>query len=67
MDFLLSDIHSDLASTVDAILTKADMPAIIRAYAADDPAAVTPVREQLAEAGICGLIVDDEHGGSGAG
>lgn len=67
MDFLLSDIHSDLASTVDAILTKADMPAIIRAYAAGDPAAVTPVREQLAEAGICGLIIDDEHGGSGAG
>ena len=67
MDFLLSDIHSDLASTVDAILTKADLPTKIRAYAAGDTAAITPVREQLTEAGICGLIIDDEHGGSGAG
>ncbi len=67
MDFLLSDIHSDLASTVDAILTKADMPTVIRAYAAGDPASATPVLSQLAEAGICGLVIDEEHGGSGAG
>ena len=66
MDFLLSDIHSDLASTVDAILSKADMPTIIRAYATD-PTTLSPVLRQLAEAGICGLIIDDEHGGSGAG
>ncbi|KAF0970902.1 MULTISPECIES: acyl-CoA dehydrogenase family protein [Gordonia] len=67
MDFQLSDIHSDLAATVDAMLGKADMPAAARAWAAGDRKAVTKVYSQLADAGISGLLIDEAHGGSSAG
>ncbi|MCH5645308.1 MULTISPECIES: acyl-CoA dehydrogenase [unclassified Gordonia (in: high G+C Gram-positive bacteria)] len=67
MEFLLSDIHDDLASTIDAILTKADMPAAARAWAAGDRGAASAVYAQLADTGICGLLIDESHGGSSAG
>ncbi|MBD0861790.1 acyl-CoA/acyl-ACP dehydrogenase [Gordonia sp. zg691] len=67
MDFQLSDIHTDLASTVDAMLGKADMPAAARAWAAGDRTAVAKVYSQLADAGISGLLIDESHGGSSAG
>ncbi|GAA12320.1 acyl-CoA dehydrogenase family protein [Gordonia alkanivorans] len=67
MDFQLSDIHTDLAATVDAMLGKADMPAAARAWAAGDRTAVTKVYSQLADAGISGLLIDESHGGSSAG
>ncbi len=67
MDFQLSDIHTDLAATVDAMLGKADMPTAARAWAAGDRTAVTKVYSQLADAGICGLLIDESHGGSSAG
>lgn len=67
MDFRLSDIHTDLASTVDAMLGKADMPTATRAWAAGDRAAVAKVYSQLADAGISGLLIDESHGGSSAG
>ncbi|MFW0796662.1 acyl-CoA dehydrogenase family protein [Gordonia sp. CPCC 205515] len=67
MDFLLSDIHDDLASTVDAQLTKADIPARARAWATGDRTAVTEVFAALAETGVNGLLIDESAGGSSAG
>ena len=67
MEFLLSDIHDDLASTVDAMLGKADIPTAARAWAAGDRTAIATVYAQLADAGVCGLLIDESHGGSSAG
>ncbi|MGO3326931.1 acyl-CoA dehydrogenase family protein [Gordonia sp. (in: high G+C Gram-positive bacteria)] len=68
MDFLLNDIHTDLAQTVDGILDRAGGVAVARAWAEnDDHTAALDVYRQLAEAGITGLLVPDEIGGSGAG
>ncbi|WHU47890.1 acyl-CoA dehydrogenase [Gordonia sp. L191] len=67
MDFLLAEYHNDLASSVDALLTKADSPAVARAWAASDRAPAAKVFGQLAEIGVLGLLIDDEHGGAGAG
>ena len=61
MDFQLSDIHTDLAATVDAMLGKADMPAAARAWAAGDRTAVAKVYSQLADAGTLPAPVDDDH------
>lgn len=67
MDFLLSDIHDDLASSIDALLTKADVPAVARAWATGDRTPSTRVFTQLAETGVFGLMIDEEHDGAGAG
>ncbi|HCS56873.1 MAG TPA: acyl-CoA dehydrogenase [Gordonia polyisoprenivorans] len=67
MDFLLAEYHNDLASSVDALLTKADSPAVSRAWAAGDRAPAAKVFSQLADTGVFGLLIDDEHGGAGAG
>ncbi|QRY62962.1 acyl-CoA/acyl-ACP dehydrogenase [Gordonia sp. PDNC005] len=68
MDFLLNDIHTDLAQTVDDILERAGGVTVARAWADNgDTAPALAVYRQLAEAGITGLIVPDEIGGSGAG
>lgn len=68
MDFLLTDIHADLAQTVDGIVSRAGGVSIARAWAeAGDTSAAFDVYRQLAEAGITGLLVPDEEGGSGAG
>ncbi|WP_341258033.1 acyl-CoA dehydrogenase family protein [Gordonia malaquae] len=68
MDFLLNDIHTDLAQTVDDILERAGGIAVARAWAENgDTAPALAVYRHLADAGITGLIVPDELGGSGAG
>ncbi|MCF8568949.1 acyl-CoA/acyl-ACP dehydrogenase [Gordonia sp. HY002] len=68
MEFLLNDIHTDLAQTVDGILDRAGGVAVARAWAENgDHSAALDVYRQLAEAGITGLLVPDEIGGSGAG
>lgn len=67
MEFLLSDIHEDLAATVDALLSKADIPARARAWADGDRGPVTEVFAALAQTGINGLLIDETDGGSGAG
>lgn len=67
MEFLLSDIHDDLASSVDAQLTKADTHAVARAWAAGDRAPAHRVFRQLADIGVFGLLIDEGHGGAGAG
>ncbi|WP_375003659.1 acyl-CoA dehydrogenase family protein [Gordonia sp. PS3] len=67
MDFLLNDIHTDLASTVAAIGEKAGGAAVARAWSEGDRTPALTVYGRLAEAGITGLLVDDDLGGSGAG
>ncbi len=68
MDFLLNDIHTDLAQTVDDILERAGGVAVARAWAENgDTTKALAVYRQLADAGITGLLVPDEVGGSGAG
>lgn len=67
MDFVLDDVHEDLASSIDALLTKADVPGVARAWAAGDRGPAMSVYAQLAEVGVFGLLVDDAHGGVGAG
>lgn len=67
MEFLLSDIHDDLAATIDAMLGKADIPTALRAWTSGDRTAMAKVYAQLADAGVCGLLIDESHGGSSAG
>ncbi|WAC54085.1 acyl-CoA dehydrogenase family protein [Gordonia sp. SL306] len=67
MEFLLSDVHDDLGSTVDALLTKADVASRARAWADGDPQPATEVFATLAETGISGLLIDESSGGSSAG
>lgn len=67
MEFLLSDVHDDLASTVDALLTKADVPARTRAWIGGDRGPVEEVFTGLAQTGVNGLLIDESSGGSSAG
>lgn len=67
MDFLLADFQQDLASSIDALLTKADVPALARAWVAGDRDITAAVYGQLAETGVFGLLIDDADGGAGAG
>ncbi|AZG45847.1 acyl-CoA dehydrogenase family protein [Gordonia insulae] len=67
MEFLLSDVHDDLASSVDALLTKADVPTRARAWIDGDRGPVTEVFAALADTGVNGLLIDESSGGSSAG
>ncbi|MEE4023466.1 acyl-CoA dehydrogenase family protein [Gordonia sp. PKS22-38] len=67
MEFLLSDVHDDLASTVDALLTKADIPSRARAWIEGDHQPVAQVITALAETGVNGLLIDESCGGASAG
>ncbi len=67
MDFQLDSMHTDLAATIDAITTRAGGVALARAWSEGDRSPGLGVYRQLAEAGITGLLVDDDLGGSGAG
>ncbi|QNG17462.1 acyl-CoA dehydrogenase [Rhodococcus triatomae] len=66
MRFTLDSSHQDFASSIDALLTKADMPAVIRAWNSGDTAPGLEVWHRLAETGVNGLLVPEEHDGLGA-
>lgn len=66
MRFALDESHVDFASSIDALLTKSDMPAVIRAWNAGDTAAGAAVWQRLAETGVNGLLVPEDHDGLGA-
>ncbi|MFZ2529085.1 MAG: acyl-CoA dehydrogenase family protein [Rhodococcus sp. (in: high G+C Gram-positive bacteria)] len=66
MRFALDESHEDFASSIDALLTKSDMPAVIRAWNTGDTAAGLKVWQRLAETGVNGLLVPEEHDGLGA-
>ncbi|WP_454162085.1 acyl-CoA dehydrogenase family protein [Gordonia iterans] len=67
MDFRLDSLHDDLAQTVAAITARSGGVTVARAWADGDHAPGLAVYRALAEAGITGLLVDDDLGGSGAG
>lgn len=60
-------MHTDLASTVEAVTGRAGGIAVARAWSEGDREPGLTVYRQLAESGITGLLVDDALGGSGAG
>ena len=66
MRFALDESHEDFASSIDALLTKSDMPAVIRAWNDGDTAPGLQVWQRLAETGVNGLLVAEEHDGLGA-
>ena len=67
MEFLLDDEHVGLAETIDGLASRLDAVAANRAWADGDTAPGLKLWSSLAELGITGLLVDDEHGGAGAG
>ncbi|MFD6858001.1 acyl-CoA dehydrogenase family protein [Rhodococcus sp. NPDC060090] len=66
MRFALDESHEDFASSIDALLTKSDMPAVIRAWNTGDTAPGLKVWQRLAETGVNGLLITEEHDGLGA-
>ncbi|WP_072686934.1 acyl-CoA dehydrogenase family protein [Rhodococcus marinonascens] len=66
MRFALDATHTDFASSIDALLTKADMPTVIRAWNTGDTGPGLELWQRLAETGVNGLLVPEEHGGLGA-
>ncbi|MEZ5151463.1 acyl-CoA dehydrogenase family protein [Rhodococcus zopfii] len=66
MRFALDESHEDFAASIDALLTKSDMPAVIRAWNTGDTAPGLKVWQRLAETGVNGLLVPEEHDGLGA-
>ncbi|GAB10270.1 putative acyl-CoA dehydrogenase [Gordonia araii NBRC 100433] len=67
MEFLLDDEHVGLADTIDGLASRADAIAANRAWADGDTAPGLALWSSLAELGVTGLLVDDGHGGAGAG
>ncbi len=65
MRFTLDTDHLDFAASVDALLGKADLPAVIRAWNTGDTAPGLAVWSQLAETGVSALGIDESHGGIG--
>ncbi|BDM69628.1 putative acyl-CoA dehydrogenase FadE [Streptomyces nigrescens] len=65
MRFLLDDEQRDFARSLDAMLTAADTPAVVRAWAAGDTAPGRAVWARLAEAGVFALAVPERHDGLG--
>jgi alkylation response protein AidB-like acyl-CoA dehydrogenase len=65
--FLLETEHTDLASSIDAMLTRADVPKVIRALVDGDTTPTMDVWSRLADTGVTALLVDEESGGMDAG
>lgn len=66
MRFALTSDHTDFAASIDSLLGKADMPAVIRSWNAGDTAPGLAVWAQLAETGVTALSISEENGGMGA-
>ncbi len=67
MKFLLEEEHNDLASAIDAMLSKADVPTAARSWGDGDYELGMAIWKSLAEIGVTGLLISDDLGGSGAG
>ena len=66
MQFALDPEIVDFAASVDSLLSKSDMPSVIRSWAAGDTAPGTTVWGRVAETGAAALLVPEESGGAGA-
>ena len=65
MRFLLDDEQREFARSLDALLKAADTPAVVRAWSAGDHNPGRALWGRLAEAGVFGLSVPEEHDGLG--
>ena len=54
------------SEALDDLLTAADVPSVSRAWAGGDHSAGLKLWQRLAELGVTGLLVPEEHGGMGA-
>ncbi|WP_127781894.1 acyl-CoA dehydrogenase [Rhodococcus sp. X156] len=67
MRFVLEPEHKELGASIDSMLAKSDLPAVVRAWGAGDTEPGRKVWARLAETGVNGLVIDEDHGGFGAG
>ncbi|MEU6478230.1 acyl-CoA dehydrogenase family protein [Streptomyces sp. NPDC047017] len=65
MRFLPDLEQRDFARSLDALLTAAGTPALVRAWAAGDTAPGRALWTRLAAAGVFALAVPERHGGAG--
>ncbi|MEU2822288.1 acyl-CoA dehydrogenase family protein [Streptomyces bacillaris] len=65
MRFLLTDEQREFARSLDALLTAADVPSAVRAWAAGDHAPGLALWRRAAEAGVFALAVPAAYGGVG--
>ncbi|MEU7040896.1 acyl-CoA dehydrogenase family protein [Streptomyces varsoviensis] len=65
MRFLLDDEQSEFGRTLDRMLSAADTPSAVRAWAAGEHGPGRAVLGRLAEAGVFALAVPEAHGGLG--
>ncbi|WP_406189835.1 acyl-CoA/acyl-ACP dehydrogenase [Streptomyces griseus] len=65
MRFLLSDEQREFGCSLDALLTAADTPAVLRAWAAGDHRQGRALWGRLADAGVFALAVPEAYGGLG--
>lgn len=63
MNFEIDDQQRDFASSIDAALSAADVPAAVRAWATGDTAAGRKVWAQLADLGVTALLVPEKFDG----
>ena len=65
MIFLLDTEQRDFTASLDAQLSAADVPAVIRARAAGDPAPLRALWERLGQSGVFALTVPEKYQGMG--
>ncbi|MEU5216896.1 acyl-CoA dehydrogenase family protein [Streptomyces sp. NPDC020807] len=65
MRFLLDDEQREFARSLDAMLTAADTPGAVRAWAAGDTKPGRALWSRLADAGVFALAVPERHEGLG--
>ncbi|MYW28443.1 acyl-CoA dehydrogenase family protein, partial [Streptomyces sp. SID2119] len=65
MRFLLDDEQREFARSLDALLTAADLPRVVRGWAAGNRAPGLGLWRRLADAGVFALAVPEAYGGVG--
>ncbi|WP_326706368.1 acyl-CoA dehydrogenase family protein [Streptomyces cyaneofuscatus] len=65
MRFLLDDEQREFIRSLDALLTAADTPAVVRGWAAGEHAPGLDLWRRLADAGVFALAVPEAYGGVG--
>ncbi|MBV8347972.1 MAG: acyl-CoA dehydrogenase family protein [Mycolicibacterium sp.] len=66
MRFGLDQQQRDFAASIDAAMAAADLPAVVRAWAAGDTSPGRKVWSRLADLGVTALAVPERHRGLGA-
>ncbi|WP_296606559.1 acyl-CoA dehydrogenase [Nocardioides sp.] len=67
MRFGTTEEQRDFAAALHDLLQRVDVPTVARAWASDDTGPGEKLWGSLAELGLPALLVDEEHGGIGAG